>query len=92
MRIDDIVLDSILKNNEKLKTFQENAHKLRKGILGGTFENIHYDKLATAEFIRGKYNLDRVIFIPSGNPPHKFWNITDKNDRYDMVVLATVNN
>ena len=92
MRIDDIVLDSILKNNEKLKTFQENAHKLRIGILGGTFDPIHYAHLATAEFIRGKYNLDRVIFIPSGNPPHKFWNITDKNDRYDMVVLATVNN
>ena len=92
MRIDDIVLDSILKNNEKLKEFRENAHNLRIGILGGTFDPIHYAHLATVEFIRGKYNLDKVIFIPSGNPPHKFWNITDKNDRYDMVVLATVNN
>lgn len=92
MRIDDIVLDSILKNNEKLKAFRENAHNLRIGILGGTFDPIHYAHLATVEFIKGKYNLDKVIFIPSGNPPHKFWNITDKNNRYDMVVLATVNN
>lgn len=92
MRIYDIVLESILKNNEKLKEFRENAHNLRIGILGGTFDPIHYAHLATVEFIRCKYNLDKVIFIPSGNPPHKFWDITDKNDRYNMVVLATSKN
>ena len=92
MRIEDIVNESILKNNEKMKEFRESAHKLRIGILGGTFDPIHYAHLATVEFIRGKYNLDKVIFIPSGNPPHKFWNITDKKNRYKMVVLATVKN
>ena len=92
MRIDDIVKQSILKNNEKLREFRENAQNLRIGILGGTFDPIHYAHLATVEFIRGKYNLDKIIFIPSGNPPHKFWNITDKYDRYEMVVLATVKN
>ena len=92
MRIDDIVNKSILKNNEKMEEFRQNAHNLKIGILGGTFDPIHYAHLATAEFIRGKYNLDKVIFIPSGNPPHKFWNITDKQDRFEMVVLATMNN
>ena len=92
MRIEDIVNESILKNNEKMKEFRESAHNLRIGILGGTFDPIHYAHLATVEFIRGKYNLDKVIFIPSGNPPHKFWNITDKKNRYKMVVLATVKN
>ena len=92
MRINDIVIKSILKNNEKLADFMNNANNLKIGILGGTFDPIHYAHLATAEFIRCKYNLDKVIFIPSGNPPHKFWNITDKRDRYNMVLLATVKN
>lgn len=92
MRIEDIVIESILKNNEKMEGFRDSAHNLRIGILGGTFDPIHYAHLATVEFIRGKYNLDKVIFIPSGNPPHKFWNITDKKHRYEMVVLATVKN
>ncbi len=92
MSIENIVDKSILKNNEKMLEFKKNAHNLRIGILGGTFDPIHYAHLATVEFIRGKYNLDKVIFIPSGNPPHKLWNITDKKDRYEMVVLATLNN
>lgn len=92
MSIEDIVTKSILKNNKKMEVFRSIAHNLRIGILGGTFDPIHYAHLATVEFIRVKYNLDRVIFIPSGNPPHKFWNITDKNDRYKMVLLATVKN
>ncbi|MEG0050581.1 MAG: nicotinate-nucleotide adenylyltransferase [Terrisporobacter sp.] len=92
MRINDIVDKSILKNKEKLNVFRETADNLRIGILGGTFDPIHFAHLATVEFIRGKYNLDKIIFIPSGNPPHKFWNITDKYDRYEMVVLATVKN
>lgn len=92
MRIEDIVIKSILKNNKKMSQFKDKAYNLRIGILGGTFDPIHYAHLATAEFIRCKYNLDKVIFIPSGNPPHKFWNITDKKNRYEMVVLATVKN
>ena len=48
--------------------------------------------MATAEFIRDNYKLDKILFIPSGNPPHKKGNITNKNDRYNMVLLSTINN
>ena len=48
--------------------------------------------LATAEFIRDKYNLHKIVFIPSGNPPHKNIDITNKYDRQNMVLLATANN
>ena len=92
MSIDNLVNISQQINNDKLEIFRKNNQKIKIGIMGGTFDPIHYAHLATVEFIRGKYNLDKVIFIPSGNPPHKFWNITDKNHRYDMVVLATVTN
>ncbi len=44
------------------------------------------------EFIRCKYKLDKIIFIPSGDPPHKLWNITNKYDRYNMVLLAVAKN
>lgn len=62
-------------------------------IMGGTFDPIHYGHLVTAEAVRHKFNIERVLFIPTGNPPHK----TDKKvnsseHRYLMTVLATVTN
>lgn len=67
--------------------------KLRLGIMGGTFDPIHFGHLVTAEAVRDKFNLDKVIFVPSGNPPHKIKrSITDKKVRYLMTILATVTN
>ncbi|MGF7431412.1 nicotinic acid mononucleotide adenylyltransferase [Thermoanaerobacterium thermosaccharolyticum] len=66
---------------------------IRLGIMGGTFDPIHFGHLVTAEAVRAQFNLDRVIFVPSGNPPHKVKrNITDKHIRYLMTILATVTN
>ncbi|MDI6601896.1 MAG: nicotinate-nucleotide adenylyltransferase [Thermoanaerobacteraceae bacterium] len=70
----------------------QNNH-IKVGIMGGTFDPIHYGHLATAEAVRYKFNLSRVIFVPSGNPPHKVARaITDKKHRYLMTILATVTN
>ena len=58
----------------------------RLGIMGGTFNPIHKGHLALAQAAMKEYALDRVIFIPSGNPPHKSpVGIVDKEDRYKMV-------
>ncbi|MGL5348091.1 MAG: nicotinate-nucleotide adenylyltransferase [Peptostreptococcaceae bacterium] len=93
MCIDNLVNTAKTKNDNKLKSFESNGEKLKIGIMGGTFDPIHYAHLATAEFIRDKYKLDKILFIPSGNPPHKQKKkIVDKYDRYKMVVLATRNN
>ncbi len=44
---------------------------MRLGILGGTFDPIHCGHLRMAEYCRKKLHLDKIYFIPAGNPPHK---------------------
>ena len=70
-----------------------NDSKYKLAIMGGTFDPIHYGHLVTAEAIRDKFKLDKVIFMPAGNPPHKASRvISDANHRHLMTVLATVTN
>lgn len=66
---------------------------LRIGIMGGTFDPIHFGHLVTAEAARHAFKLDQVIFVPSGRPPHKRVRRVSADDhRYLMTVLATVTN
>ena len=92
MSINNLVNESFLINKKKLEKFEMECNGLRIGIMGGTFNPIHDAHLATAEFIRDNYKLDKVLFIPSGNPPHKKNDITDKYHRYNMVLLSTKDN
>ncbi|HBT20334.1 MAG TPA: nicotinic acid mononucleotide adenylyltransferase [Peptococcaceae bacterium] len=63
------------------------------GIMGGTFDPIHYGHLVTAEEARCQFDLDAVIFVPSGKPPHKKnYRVSDAKHRYLMTVLAVVTN
>lgn len=45
--------------------------KRRLGIFGGTFDPPHVGHLALAEWAREHLQLDRVLFVPAGTPPHK---------------------
>lgn len=71
-----------------------NGHGLtRIGILGGTFDPIHYGHLVAAENVRHHFGLQRVFFVPAGHPPHKEGReVTAGDHRYMMAVLATVSN
>jgi len=63
------------------------------GIMGGTFDPIHYGHLVSAEAARHAFSLDKVVFVPTGRPPHKeHESITDAEHRYLMTVLATMGN
>lgn len=65
----------------------------RLGIMGGTFNPIHYGHLVTAEESYYEFSLDIVIFMPSGHPPHKKdGEIISAEDRYLMTVIATASN
>ncbi len=46
----------------------------KTGILGGTFDPIHNGHIECAVKIKQEFGLDRVLLLPSGNPPHKFAN------------------
>ncbi len=60
------------------------------GIMGGTFDPIHLGHTDMAEHCLRKFSLDKMLFLPAGNPPHKKDTcLTDKADRLEMVRLAT---
>jgi nicotinate-nucleotide adenylyltransferase len=65
---------------------------LKIGVFGGTFNPIHYGHLRAAEETREALGLDKVLFIPSGNPPLKSEDLADPLRRYKMVRLAVVRN
>lgn len=63
------------------------------GIMGGTFDPIHYGHLVAAECCAEQFDLEQVIFVPSGTPPHKEEvTMTSASDRYMMTLLATISN
>jgi nicotinate-nucleotide adenylyltransferase len=62
------------------------------GILGGIFDPIHNGHLSIATCARDFFKLDQVVFIPSGNPPHKSSTVAaGPNDRLAMLKLAIQN-
>lgn len=66
----------------------ENMSK-KIGIIGGTFDPVHYGHLLAAEEAYRAFGLCEVIFIPSGTPPHKNMVMASAEDRWMMVSLAT---
>lgn len=61
--------------------------------MGGTFDPIHFGHLVTAEEALVQFNLDRVLFMPTGMPAFKSREaVSPAEDRYLMTVLATASN
>lgn len=63
------------------------------GVMGGTFDPIHLGHLAVAEEAREVLGLERVLFVPAGQPPHKpAGEVISVEHRVAMVELAIVDN
>jgi len=63
------------------------------GIIGGSFDPIHFGHLRIAQIALDEQKFKEVLFIPSGNPPHKKTkNLSPAMDRYNMVKLAAKDN
>ncbi len=66
--------------------------KTKIGILGGTFNPIHVGHLRAAEEVCEALSLEKILFIPSGIPPHREEDLAPFDHRYQMVKLATEGN
>lgn len=67
--------------------------KRKIGLMGGTFNPIHYGHLLIAENAYEQFKLDEVIFMPTGNSPHKDERqILGAKERIDMIRLAIAGN
>ncbi|WP_203733922.1 nicotinate-nucleotide adenylyltransferase [Paractinoplanes durhamensis] len=63
----------------------------RIGIMGGTFDPIHHGHLVAASEVAARFDLDEVVFVPTGQPYEK-GKVSPAEDRYLMTVIATASN
>jgi nicotinate-nucleotide adenylyltransferase len=63
----------------------------RIGIMGGTFDPIHHGHLVAASEVQARFDLDEVMFVPTGQPYEK-GRVSPAEDRYLMTVVATASN
>lgn len=63
----------------------------RIGVMGGTFDPIHHGHLVAASEVAQWFDLDEVVFVPTGRPWQKE-EVTASEHRYLMTVIATASN
>ncbi|MEU4768191.1 nicotinate-nucleotide adenylyltransferase [Actinosynnema sp. NPDC023794] len=65
----------------------------RIGVMGGTFDPVHHGHLVAASEVQARFDLDEVVFVPTGQPWQKSEReVSAPEDRYLMTVIATASN
>ena len=63
------------------------------GVMGGTFDPVHHGHLVAASEVADRFDLDEVVFVPTGQPWQKSTRaVSPAEDRYLMTVVATASN
>jgi len=69
------------------------SRRPRLGVMGGTFDPIHHGHLVAASEAAARFDLDEVVFVPTGNPSFKqHQHVSPAEHRYLMTVIATASN
>ena len=69
------------------------SRRPRLGVMGGTFDPIHHGHLVAASEAAARFDLDEVLFVPTGNPSFKqHQHVSPAEHRYLMTVIATASN
>jgi len=65
----------------------------RLGVMGGTFDPVHHGHLVAASEVQARFDLDEVVFVPTGSPAQKSLDqVSSREHRYLMTVIATASN
>ena len=76
-----------------LARVRDGKKRYRLGVMGGTFDPIHHGHLVAASEVAARFNLDEVVFVPTGVPWQKAGRrVSSREDRYLMTVVATASN
>jgi nicotinate-nucleotide adenylyltransferase len=62
------------------------------GVFCGTFNPVHWGHLLVAECARDQFDLSKVLFITSANPPHRHSDLLDGESRHNLVAAAVADN
>jgi len=74
-----------------MHTTGRDARKI--GVMGGTFDPVHHGHLVAASEVANRFELDEVVFVPTGEPWQKSGRyVSSAEDRYLMTVIATASN
>jgi nicotinate-nucleotide adenylyltransferase len=69
------------------------SRRRRVGVMGGTFDPIHHGHLVAASEVQAWFDLDQVVFVPTGQPWQKAnREVSAPEHRYLMTVVATASN
>ncbi|WP_098454063.1 nicotinate-nucleotide adenylyltransferase [Sanguibacter antarcticus] len=69
------------------------SQRRRVGVMGGTFDPIHHGHLVAASEVAARFDLDEVVFVPTGQPTFKQGqDVSPSEHRYLMTVIATASN
>ncbi len=67
--------------------------RTRVGVMGGTFDPVHHGHLVAASEVQSQFDLDEVVFVPTGRPWQKAAHeVSPAEHRYLMTVIATASN